>query len=312
MTRLVSLICALVVVTPALAQGTLYAVNTDDNKISVIDVQAGKLTGVIAVSAFPQDVVISEDRRRLFVSSAGGNTVDVVDRGTLKVTRSMAVGAKPGGMALSPNGRFLFVCARGGASVDVVDTASLARIKSIPVGKSPGRIYVTPDGTRLITTVEGEQKLVVINIRSQAKEFEIPVAAAPLRVVIEADRHLVIKRLFVQEAGGFEMVDYASRKSGGKFAPAGAAGMAIAPDRRSVWITNSPVDSVTVFGLPDLTKGASSKAGTAPGDAVFSADSKFLYTANMGSNDVSVIDGATGRELKRIPAGNKPRRIVID
>ena len=306
------LFCLFAVITPAWAQSTLYAVNTEDNKVSVIDLQAGKMTGEISVSAAPQDLVISEDRRRLFVSSAGSNTVDVVDRGTLKVSRSVAVGAKPGGMALSPNGRFLFVCVRGGASVDVVDTASLVRVKSIPVGKAPGRIYVTPDGTRLITTIEDEQKLVVLNVRSQAKEFEIPVLAAPVGVVIEADRYLVIKRLFVQSAGGFELIDYAARKSGGKFTAAGAAGMGIAPDRKSVWVTNSPVDSVTAFALPDLAKGASVPAGTAPGDVVFAADGKYLYAANTGSNDVSVIDAVTYRAVKRIPAGRKPRRIIVD
>lgn len=306
------LLLVLLFAASAWAQSTLYAVNTDDNKITVIDLQAGKMTGGIAVSPAPHSAVVSEDRRRLFVSSGGGNVVDVIDRLTLKLIRSVAVGAKPGGMALAPNGRFLFVCIRGGASLDVIDTASLARVRSIPVGSAPGNVYVTPDGTRLIATSERDRKLTVVNIRSQAKEFELPVSAGPLGLVMESDRYLVLRRLFVQLAGGYELLDYATRKASGKFSPAGAAGLAVAPDHKSMWAANSPVDSLTAFSLPDLVKTGTARVGSAPADVFFAADGKFVYAANSGSNDVSVVDPITFRELKRIPAGMKPRRIVAD
>ena len=298
----------------ASAQTRLYVVNGDGSRITIIDLAAGKVAGEVAVSPGPVAVVASEGGRRLYVSSGGGNVVDVVDRRTLKVTKSIPVGLKPAGMVLAPNGRFLFVCIRGGASVEVIDTASLMRTKSIPVGVAPGNIYVTPDGTRLIVTSEGDKKLVVINVRSQVPEFEIPAGGVPLGLAFESDRNLVIRRLFVQVPGSFGIIDYATRKTAGKFTPPGARGLAVSPDRRTAWVSHSPGDAVTVFGLPDLKKleTVAVGAGMNPGSMVFAADGKRVYVANTDSNDVSVIDTATYKELMRIPAGMKPGRIFVE
>ncbi|MBI1787860.1 MAG: hypothetical protein HYR60_09970 [Acidobacteria bacterium] len=42
-----------------------------------------------------------------------------------------------------------------------------------------------------------------------------------------------------------------------------------------------------------------------------SADGKTLYTANGPSNDVSVVDLAARRVIKKIPAGDRPWGVAI-
>jgi YVTN family beta-propeller protein len=53
------------------------------------------------------------------------------------------------------------------------------------------------------------------------------------------------------------------------------------------------------------------KVGARPWGVAITADGKKLYTANGPSNDVSVIDRATGQVLRRIPAGSFPWGVAI-
>jgi len=51
--------------------------------------------------------------------------------------------------------------------------------------------------------------------------------------------------------------------------------------------------------------------GTRPWGMGVSPDGKFLFTANGPSNDVSVVDLQTNKELSRIKAGSSPWGIAV-
>ena len=51
--------------------------------------------------------------------------------------------------------------------------------------------------------------------------------------------------------------------------------------------------------------------GARPWGIGVSADGKHLYTANGPSNDVSVIDAATGKVEKRVKVGGLPGGLVV-
>jgi YVTN family beta-propeller protein len=52
-------------------------------------------------------------------------------------------------------------------------------------------------------------------------------------------------------------------------------------------------------------------AGQRPWGIIISPDGKFLYSANGPSNDISVIDLETEKELQRIKAGTSPWGILL-
>jgi YVTN family beta-propeller protein len=134
-------------------------------------------------------------------------------------------------------------------------------------------------------------------------EFEIPTGGEPGEIAIDADRNLVIERLFVQLAGvnGPETIDYKTRKVTGKLvAPPGALG--ISPDRKTLWAGG------VVFSLPDLKRIATYSAG---GFVAFTPDARRSYISNPDSDSVSLIDTLTYKELARIPVGSKPEKIVV-
>ena len=51
--------------------------------------------------------------------------------------------------------------------------------------------------------------------------------------------------------------------------------------------------------------------GRFDGSASFSPDGKFLFSANGPSNDISVVDLASEKEIQRIPAGESPWGVTI-
>ena len=61
----------------------------------------------------------------------------------------------------------------------------------------------------------------------------------------------------------------------------------------------------------DLTIARSINVNPQPGGIALSPDGKFLFSANGPSNDVSVVDLATNKEIARVKAGDSPWGIAI-
>jgi len=53
------------------------------------------------------------------------------------------------------------------------------------------------------------------------------------------------------------------------------------------------------------------RVGTRPFGVTIDAEGKRAYTANVGSNDVSVIDIAAGSEIGRVPVGMRPYAVAL-
>jgi DNA-binding beta-propeller fold protein YncE len=291
----------------------LFVADGAGNSITAFDPVSNRIVGTIPVSASPQGLAVSNDvdltrPRRLYVSSGGKNLLDVVDLKAQKVVRSVPVGLRPGCVALSPDGRRVFVCLEGQPGIDVVDTANMQKLRTIELAGTARNLYITPDSTRMIAAAD--RKLTVINIRSEKVEFEIPVDGVVEGVAIESDKHMVIQRLFLQVAGlnGFEVMDYASRKVTGKTVlPAATSGLAVSPDQKTLWVSSSASDSVAAFSLPELKKVGAVTVEHGPASIACSASACYVGCAGA----LSVIDRQGMKELRRIPAGASPGRILL-
>ena len=71
-------------------------------------------------------------------------------------------------------------------------------------------------------------------------------------------------------------------------------------------------NSVYVFSLPDLRLVSTIPVGRGPDWLTILPDGSRCYVSNAGSNTVSVIDVATRREVKQIPVGKIPKRIISE
>jgi YVTN family beta-propeller protein len=135
------------------------------------------------------------------------------------------------------------------------------------------------------------------------------------------------KRLFVQvsDLHGFAVVDFAKheevrrielpeipaeQRDPGPFTRAPSHGIGVAPDGKSLWVASRVNSRVYAYSLPDLALLGDVVVGSHPDWLTFTPDSKLVFVANGKSDDVSVIDVAERKEVRRVEVGKAPKRNI--
>ena len=133
------------------------------------------------------------------------------------------------------------------------------------------------------------------------------------------------KWIFVQltDFNGFAVVDFATHKEinriknpdlppGKSIVTAGSDpshGMAVTPDNRTLVVCSRLNNYLYSYSLPDLKPiGAAELGGKGAAWVTLTPDGKTAYVANPVTNDVSVVDVRTMKEVTRIPVGYVPKR----
>jgi YVTN family beta-propeller protein len=91
--------------------------------------------------------------------------------------------------------------------------------------------------------------------------------------------------------------------------------LALEPGGLRLWVLHDGAqrDAVTAIALSGTAAGRSAAlpAGRGPHRLAFSADGRKAYVTNGAGGTVSVIEVATGRELRRLPAGRGPAAVAF-
>ncbi|HEX7939746.1 MAG TPA: beta-propeller fold lactonase family protein, partial [Gemmatimonadaceae bacterium] len=87
-------------------------------------------------------------------------------------------------------------------------------------------------------------------------------------------------------------------------------GLRISADGHFLIANGSLVDLTAIFSLPDMKLVATVPVGHDPNWITLSPDGKRAYVSNRQSDDVSVVDLATRKEIKRIKTGSYPQRMA--
>lgn len=128
----------------------IYVSSMQKGTVTVIDHSTFKVLSEIQVGKTPREMVLSNDRKLMFLAVTGGANVAVIDTVTDKVVKNIPVGEGPRGPAMTPDGKLVFVSNNGSGSVSVIDTASLAVVRTIPTGKGAYDSWITGDGKTAI------------------------------------------------------------------------------------------------------------------------------------------------------------------
>jgi YVTN family beta-propeller protein len=150
------------------------------------------------------------------------------------------------------------------------------------------------------------------------------------------------EKIFVQlsDFHGFAVVDYATQKEIERIEfpdPPGHAketeglqgspshGLAISPDRKTLWATSKYYHAVYAYGVPEPCRPESwpdpkrrckwellkvVDVGLHPDWLALTPDGRSLYVALAGEDAVAVVDTETMTLVKKIPVGNVPKRNV--
>ena len=300
--------------------------NSAGDNIHVIDPETNTVVGVITGIEVNHGAAVAPDGSRIYVSDEADSTLDVVDAKTLKVTNRISLSGHPNNIAIGRDGRRVYVgIIQAPGGVDVIDTATLKNVKTLQTKGSIHNAYVTPDGKYVVAgSIAGK----TVNVFDAATEqpawtLDMDLGVRPMTFSSNADGST--KWIFVQLSGfnGFAVVDFATRKEinriknpdlppGKKTVPEGSDpshGMAVTSDGKTLVVCSRLNNFLYSYSLPDLKPlGGAELGGKGAGWVTLTPDGKTAYVANPVTNDVSVVDVKSLKEVARIPVGFVPKR----
>jgi len=302
--------------------------NSAGDNVHIIDPVTNTVVGVIEGIEVGHGAGVSPDGRRIYVSDEAESSLDVVDGKTLTVFKRIPLSGHPNNMAVGRDGRRVYVgIIQAPGGVDVIDTVSLQRVKTIPTKGTIHNAYVTPDGKYVVAgSIQGK----TVNVIDAATEepawtLEMDLGVRPMTFNANPDGST--KWIFVQLSGfnGFAVVDFAARREinriknpdlppGKKTVPEGSDpshGMAVTADGKTLVVCSRLNNFLYAYSLPDLkVLGGAELGGKGAGWVTLTPDGKTAYVANPVTNDVSVVDLKSLKEVARIPVGFVPKRNV--
>ena len=294
----------------AAAAAKAYVANFKDNTVSVIDTERREVIATIPVVAGPHGMAITQDGATVYVSGDGSSSVDVIDTALDKVVKTINVGKTPNGVALTPDNRLLLVAVYDENRVVFVDTSTQTVVGAIAVPK-PHTVAISPDGKFAYVTVQdpGHFALALIDLQARRVVRTLALDKTPRDGEFGYDG----KRFYFTQAGvsAVQVLDPASHRIVAQI-PTGVSPHFVG------YPTGSAFGMVVVQGPGELSlfDPATNKAtrnvkvGKQPHWATASGDGKTAYVTNEGSNDVTVVDLASGRTAT-IAVGNAPRKVVV-
>jgi YVTN family beta-propeller protein len=302
--------------------------NSAGDNVHIIDPATNTVVGVIDGIEVGHGAGVAPDGSRIYVSDEAESSLDVVDVKTLKVFKRIPLSGHPNNMAVSRDGRRVYVgIIQAPGGVDVIDTTSLQKVKTIPTKGTIHNAYVTPDGKHVVAgSIQGKTVNVIDAATDEpAWTLEMDLGVRPMTFNANPDGST--KWIFVQLSGfnGFAVVDFATRKEINriknpdlppwkKTVPEGSDpshGMAVTSDGKTLVVCSRLNNFLYAYSLPDLKPlGGAELGGKGAGWVTLTPDGKTAYVANPVTNDVSVVDIKSLKEVARIPVGFVPKRNV--
>jgi YVTN family beta-propeller protein len=302
----------------------LYVANTSGDSLSVIDLGRREVIGEIKIGKHPHGLAASPDGRQLYVTVESERAVKLVDTASDKPAEAVPTTGVPNQLAITPDGRWLYVAINSTGKADVVDVAGKKVAKTLEVGSRPHNCYCPAGAHHMYVTSIGDHLVRQFDFNQDhalTKTVGFDGAVRPLCVTRDE------KKLFVALEGlhGFGWADLVSGKQAGrraqplpppekrsKFAYMDTHGLELRPGDRELWVTSFIGNGLMIF---DVTGDApvyvaTAGVGDAPNWLTFSPDGRFAYSANAGSNSISIVDCETRQALKEIKVGPVPKRLL--
>jgi YVTN family beta-propeller protein len=300
--------------------------NSAGDNVHIIDPVTNKVVGVIEGIEVNHGAGVAPDGSRIYISDEAESTLDIVDAKTFKVIKKVPLTGHPNNMAVGKDGRRVYVgIAQAPGGVDVIDTASMKNVKNIPTKGAIHNAYVTPDGKYVVAGSIAGKSINVIDASTEEPAFTIDMDLGIRPMTFNSNPDGSTKWIFAQLTGfnGFAVVDFATRKEikriqnpdlppGKATVPEGSDpshGMAVTADGKTLVVCSRLNNYLYSYSLPDLKPiGGAELTGKGAGWVTLTPDGKTAYVANPVTNDVSVVDIKSMKEITKIPVGFVPKR----
>jgi YVTN family beta-propeller protein len=262
-----------------------YISDEDRSTLDVVDAKTLQVTRSIRLSGHPNNISISKDGRRVYVSIAvAPGAVDVIDTTSLEKVKSIPVKGAVHNTYVTPDGKYVVSGSIPSKVITVIDQKTEEPVWSLEMDKGirPMAFAANPDGSTkwIFVQLSGFNGFAVVDFATHKEINRIKLPDLPPG-----------KAPFLE--GGNE-----------------SHGMAVTSDGKNLIVNSRLNSSIYKYSIPELKLLGQSEVGHSPDWVTLTPDGKRAYVANAASNSVSVVDLDSMKEITRIPVGEVPKRNI--
>lgn len=200
-----------------------------------------------------------------------------------------------------------FVLNSAGASVSLIDMSHRTELRRIPVLREPHHLTVSPDGRELLIGDTVGNEILVLDPATGGVLRRVPVAD-PYQFVFSPDgRFLVVtglarNQIDVLDPKTFRLVKRFPAKSM-------PSHLAYSPDSSMVFVTLQGTDSLMAIDLRTMAVRWTVPVGKTPAGVIWHGNT--LMVANMGSDNVAIVDPVDGHVTGHIVTGKGAHTLFL-
>ena len=305
-------------------RSTLYVANSQGDDITVIDLPTQKVLTTIKVGPIVHGVCAQADGRRAFATIESEHTLKVIDTKTNTVTDTIALGGQPNECAATSDGHYVVVplLAPNNSAV-IVDMTQKKIVKTIEV-RHPHNCFTPEGGSNTIVYCEARDNYFIrrIDLTTMTVTNDVKVAGDPRPFIVTADE----KTLYTALSGlhGVAVIDIPHQTMSQIALPSmpwmackveppntPVHGIALTEDGRKLWITSVADAGIYVYDLATKKLGKKITVGECPNWISMSKDGRYAGVSNADSDDTSILDVRSEKEIARIKVGKAPKRLLV-
>jgi YVTN family beta-propeller protein len=292
----------------------VYVPDSGDGTVEVIDPATRRVVDRFATGRLPQHVVPAWDLRRLWVTNDQSNSLTPIDPASGRPGRPVPV-ADPYNLYFTPDGGRAIVVAERLRRLDFRDphTMRLRHALAVPC-RGVDHLDFTADGRFLLASCEFSGQLLWVDVRRErvAGVVRLEPGSMPQDVKLAPDGRL----FYVADLrlGGVHLVAATGPRPVGFLATgAGAHGLYVSRDSRSLYVSNRGEGSVSVVSFATRKVVATWRlpGGGSPDMGGVSADGRVLWLAGRYDAEVYAVDTGSGALLARIKVGQGPHGLCV-
>jgi YVTN family beta-propeller protein len=298
----------------------VYVTNSQGDDITVIDVASRKVIDDIEVGDRVHGICAPADGRRIFTTIESEHNLKIIDTATDKIVNTIALTGRPNQCAATPDGHYVGVPIRDRNSIDIVDTELNKVVKVLPVS-TPHNSYNAGSNDRMFVSSMGDHTIDLIDLKTMGFIEKISVGGIPRPYAVSRDGRILYSAL--TDLHGFVIASISDRKVIARVelpaAPPSSCileprtpthGLALTPGDKELWVTSLGDSGVYVYDVATKKISNEIPTGKCPNWITISPDGNYVAVSNSASDDCSIVDVNTRREIARIKVGKGPKRLL--
>ncbi len=283
-----------------------YIPNTDDNTVSVLDLNTNSVTATLPVGSSPYGVSVTPDGKKVYISNYGDNTVSVINSADNTISSiTTGVGNGPTGLCVTPDGKAVYIVNQNDNTVSVIKTLDNSIITTIPVGQSPYGISVSPNNNSVYVSNQTDNTVSVINTSTNTVVATVFVGYLPTGISVTPDASKVY--VVNQYDGTVSVINTSNNLVSATITVGSNPYCAcFSPNGGTAYVTNWNDNTVSVINTTTNTVLTTFLVGTSPFGVNVSPDGSKIYTSNHDDGTINVNNSSDNSFVSTIPAGNSP------